>query len=79
MRAAGFNPSTHELIAMKVQDVTPEYRKALETAGFKLNVSELINAKVMDITPEFIKQVRAHGFKDLNMDKIIQLKNADVL
>jgi len=41
-------------------------------------VSELINAKVMDITPEFIKQVRTHGFKDLNMDKIIQLKNADV-
>jgi beta-lactamase regulating signal transducer with metallopeptidase domain len=78
MRAAGFNPTTHELIAMKVQDVTPEYRKALETAGFKLNVSELINAKVMDITPEFIKQVRTHGFKDLNMDKIIQLKNADV-
>jgi beta-lactamase regulating signal transducer with metallopeptidase domain len=78
MRAAGFNPSTHELIAMKVQDVTPEYRKALETAGFKLDVSELINAKVMDITPDFIKQVRAHGFKDLNMDKIIQLKNADV-
>jgi hypothetical protein len=78
MRAAGFNPSTHELIAMKVQDVTPEYRKSLETAGFKLNVSELINAKVMDITPEFIKQVRTHGFKDLNMDKIIQLKNADV-
>ena len=63
---------------MKVQDVTPEYRKSLETAGFKLNVSELINAKVMDITPEFIKQVRTHGFKDLNMDKIIQLKNADV-
>ena len=78
MRAAGFNPSTHELIAMKVQDVTPEYRKALETAGFTLDVSELINAKVMDITPDFIKQVRAHGFKDLNMDKIIQLKNADV-
>ena len=78
MRAAGFNPSTHELIAMKVQDVTPEYRKSFETAGFTLDVSELINAKVMDITPEFIKQVRAHGFKDLNMDKIIQLKNADV-
>jgi beta-lactamase regulating signal transducer with metallopeptidase domain len=78
MRAAGFNPSTHELIAMKVQDVTPEYRKALESAGFEVNVSDLINAKVMDITPEFIKQVRTHGFKDLNIDKLIQLKNADV-
>jgi len=78
MRAAGFNPSTHELISMKVQDITPEYRSALEAAGYKLNVSELINAKVMDITPEFIRQVRTHGFKDLDIHKLIQLKNADV-
>ena len=78
MRAAGFNPSTHELISMKVQDITPEYRNALEAAGYKLNVSELINAKVMDITPEFINRVRSHGFKDMDIHKLIQLKNADV-
>ena len=33
----------------------------------------------MDITPEFVKQARAHGFKNLSIDKLIQLKNADVL
>jgi hypothetical protein len=33
---------------------------------------------VMDITPEFIAKVRSHGFKDLSLDKIIALKNADV-
>ncbi len=33
----------------------------------------------MEITPEFIEEVHAHGFKDLSMEQLIQLKNADVL
>jgi hypothetical protein len=78
IRAAGFNPDNGELIAMKVQGVTPEYRKALEDAGYKLSVSETIAAKVMNITPEFIAKVRAGGFKNLSVDKLIQLKNADI-
>jgi len=79
MRARGFDTSIDDLIAMKVHDVTPEYRQELERAGFKLGTSELIQAKVMDITPEFIKQAQAHGFKNLSINKLIQLKNADVL
>ncbi len=79
MRDAGFNPDAEEIVAMKIHEITPEYRKVLESAGFKLDVEDLISAKVMDITPEFINDVRAHGFKDLDMDQLIQLKNADVL
>ena len=71
------SPDTEELIALKVHDVTPEYRQALEAAGYK-RTQELIQAKVMDITPEFIEQARSHGFKNLNIQKLIQLKNADV-
>ena len=78
MRAAGFNPDTDELIALKVQGVTPEYRSALEAAGYKMDVDQLITAKVMDITPEFIAKVGAHGFKNLNIDQLINLKNANV-
>jgi beta-lactamase regulating signal transducer with metallopeptidase domain len=78
MRAAGFDPDNQQLIAMKVQDVTVEYRRALEAAGYKLDVSETIAAKVMDITPEFIAKVHAMGFKNLTIDKLIQLKNADI-
>jgi hypothetical protein len=33
----------------------------------------------MDITPEFIAKAQKHGFKNLSIDKLIQLKNADVL
>ena len=79
MRALGFEADADELIALKVHDVTAEYRDALAAAGYKLDAEEIIHAKVMDITPEFIAQVRAHGFKDLSMEQLIQLKNADVL
>jgi beta-lactamase regulating signal transducer with metallopeptidase domain len=79
MRDLGVNPDADEFIALKVHDVTPEYRQALEKAGYKLSVSETIAAKIMDITPEFIEKVRASGFKNMNVDKLIQLKNADIL
>ena len=79
MRALGFEPNADELIALKVHEVTAEYRDELAAAGYKLDVEEIIEAKVMDITTEFIEEVHAHGFKDLSMEQLIQLKNADVL
>ena len=75
MRATGFNiANIDELVAMKVHDVTPEYRKALEAEGFKPDTDEIIQAKVMDITPEFVAKVRLHGFKNLSIEKLIALK-----
>jgi bla regulator protein blaR1 len=79
LRAAGFNPSTHEIIAMKVHGITPDYRKMLEDAGYKLSASQLVSAKVMGVSPEFIQLAAAHGFKNLTFDRLIALKNADVL
>ncbi len=79
MRALGFEPDAEELIALKVHEVTAEYRDELAAAGYKLDVDEIIAAKVMEITTEFIEEVHAHGFKDLSMEQLIQLKNADVL
>jgi beta-lactamase regulating signal transducer with metallopeptidase domain len=79
MRALGFQPNADELIALKVHEVTAEYRDQLAAAGYKLDVEQIIEAKVMDITTEFIEEVHAHGFKDLSIDQLIQLKNADVL
>jgi hypothetical protein len=79
IRALGLNPSMSELIAMKVQDVTPEYIKALQTAGFKVSVNEIISAKVQDVTPEFIDRAVKHGFKDLTLQKLIQLRQLGIL
>jgi len=63
---------------MRIQGVTPEYVKALEAEGYKLNAHQVTEAKVMGITPEFIQKAKSHGFKDLSIEKLIQLKNADI-
>jgi beta-lactamase regulating signal transducer with metallopeptidase domain len=79
IHALGLKPSTNELISMRVQDVTPEYIKALQSAGFKLNVSQIISAKVQDLTPEFIERARKHGFQNLDLNKLIQLRQLGIL
>ncbi len=75
----GLHPGIGEVVGMKVQGITPEYVKALQASGFKLDVGDFIAAKVQGITPEFIENARSHGFKDLDMHKLIALKNAGVL
>lgn len=79
IRAAGINPDTGELIGMKVQGITPEYIKALQVAGLKFDAGNLIAAKVSGITPEFIREVQSHGFKNLDIEKLIELKHSGVL
>ena len=79
IRATGLNPDKDELIGLKVQGVTADYIKALQAAGFKPEVDDVISAKVMGVTPEFIRQAQSHGFKSLDLQKIIQLKQAGVL
>jgi beta-lactamase regulating signal transducer with metallopeptidase domain len=79
IRATGLNPDQDEWIALKVQGVTEDFIKGLQSAGFKPDVDEVVSAKVMGITPQFIELARSHGFKDLDLDKLIQLKNANVL
>jgi beta-lactamase regulating signal transducer with metallopeptidase domain len=79
IQATGLKPGGDDLIAMRVQGVTAEYIKALQAAGFKVNVDDVVSAKVQDITPEFIEKVRRHGFKDLDLDKLIELKRLNIL
>jgi len=79
IRAAGINPDADELIGMKVQGVTPEYVKSLQAAGLKLDPDDVISAKVSGLTPEFIREVQSHGFKNLDIEKLIELKHAGVL
>jgi beta-lactamase regulating signal transducer with metallopeptidase domain len=79
IRATGINPDKDEWIALKVQGVTPDFIKALQAAGFKPDADEVVSAKVMGITSQFIELARSHGFKDLTLDKLIQLKHANVL
>jgi beta-lactamase regulating signal transducer with metallopeptidase domain len=79
IRSTGLNPDKDEWIALKVQGVTADYIKGLQAAGFKPDVDEIVGAKVQGITPQFIELAKSHGFKNLNLDKLIQLKHAGVL
>ena len=79
IRATGLNPDKDEWIALKVQGVSEDFIKGLQSAGFKPDVDEVVGAKVQGITPQFIELARSHGFKNLDLDKLIQLKNANVL
>jgi len=78
MRALGFDANTEQIIGMKIQGVTPEYVKALAAEGYKLNAEQVTSAKIMGITPEFIQKAKSHGITNLTLDKLIQLKNADI-
>jgi len=64
---------------MKVQGVTPEYVKTLKSAGLKFDPDDLISAKVAGIDAEFIREAQSHGFKNLDLEKLIELKHAGVL
>ena len=79
MESLGIHANDDDLIGLKVQGVTSDYIKTLQAAGFKVDADDAISAKVQGITPEFIEKSRSHGFKNLDLEKLIELKHAGVL
>jgi len=69
----GFKPDANEIIAMKVQDITPEYVREMRAQGFDVDANELIAMKVQDITPEYRKRMESAGYK-LDANQLIQAK-----
>src|SRR5215470_3072717 len=63
MRAAGYNVDLDKYIAMKVQDITPEYAEQMTKAtGERPSADELIALKVQDVTPDYIARMRSAGY-----------------
>lgn len=79
MRATGLALNSDNLVGMKVQGITPDYVKSLQAAGFKVDADDCIGAKVAGVTPELIEKVRKHGFQNLDLEKLIELKQMGVL
>jgi beta-lactamase regulating signal transducer with metallopeptidase domain len=74
MKSAGLSDlSADDLIALKVQGVTPEYVRAIHDLGFQPDADGLVGLKVQGVTPEYIKELRALGFKP-DVDEIIGMK-----
>ena len=76
MAKAGFGkPSADDLIAMKVQGVTPEYVSELRAAGLQPgSIGDLISYRIFGVTPEFLAGMKAAGFDSIPPKKLIALR-----
>jgi len=78
-RELGLAPDFEGIIALNIHDVAPEYIAQVRALGLDADFEELIALRIHDITPEFIEDARSHGFTDLDVEKLVALKIADVL
>ena len=65
--------SIDELIAMKVQDITPEYIEGMRAMRFDPNVDELIAMKVQGVTPDYVDEIR-RLIADPGIEDLIAMK-----
>jgi hypothetical protein len=79
MKAAGYDVDLDKYIAMKIQDVTPEYAAAMSQLGFgKLSADQLIACKVQGVTPEFIAGLQKRGLEAKSLQDVISFRIFDV-
>lgn len=78
MQAAGLGDLTAEqLIAMKIQDVTPDYVRGMHDLGLRPSVDELIAMKIQSVTPEYVRDVRSLGLTP-DVDQLVAMRIQDV-
>jgi beta-lactamase regulating signal transducer with metallopeptidase domain len=75
MKAAGYDVDLDKLIAMKIQDVTPQYAQAMSQAGFgKLSADDLIACKIQGVSPETIAEMKKQGLEINNIHDAISFR-----
>jgi beta-lactamase regulating signal transducer with metallopeptidase domain len=65
--------SIDQLIALKIQNVTPEYVHSVHALALKPDVNELIAMRVQGVTPQLIRELRDAGLAQ-NIDQIIAMR-----
>jgi beta-lactamase regulating signal transducer with metallopeptidase domain len=74
MKAAGISDlDVDDLVALKVQGVTPEYVREMRASGMKVDADDLVAMKVQGVTPEYVKQMRA-AYPGIDTDTIVGFK-----
>jgi beta-lactamase regulating signal transducer with metallopeptidase domain len=78
LKAAGLTDlSVDMLVALKIQGVTPEYVRGIQTQGLHPDASGLIAMKVQSVTPEYVRDLRGLGLS-LDEQQVIAFKIQDV-
>jgi beta-lactamase regulating signal transducer with metallopeptidase domain len=79
MKAAGLGDLTvDQLIALKIQDVTPEYVREMQEQGLHPDAGNLVAMRVQGITPEYVRGLRASGLNpDQNQIIALKIQGAD--
>jgi beta-lactamase regulating signal transducer with metallopeptidase domain len=74
MKAAGLdNLTVDQLIAMKIQGITPEYVRGMHEQGLHPNADELVSMRIQGATPEYIHDLRSLGLNP-DADQIVAMK-----
>jgi beta-lactamase regulating signal transducer with metallopeptidase domain len=79
MKAAGYDVDLDKLIAMKIQNVTPEYAQAMSQLGLgKPSADDLIACKIQGVSPEVVAELKKDGldvksFQDAISDRIFHV------
>jgi beta-lactamase regulating signal transducer with metallopeptidase domain len=74
LRAEGITDlSVEQLIAMRVQNVTPEYVHSIHALGLKPDAGELIAMRIQGVTPDLIRELRNTGLA-LEISQIIAMR-----
>jgi len=79
LKSAGLdNLTVDELIALKTQDITPEYVRGLQEQGLHPDVNSLVAMRVQDVTPEYVKEFHDAGLNpDQNQLIALKVQGAD--
>ncbi len=78
LKAAGLaNLDVDQLVAFKVQGVTPEYVRELRASGVELTPGQVIAFKVQDVTPEYVREMKALG-QQIEPNNLIAMKVQDI-
>jgi len=79
MKAAGLGDLTvDQLIALKIQDVTPDYVREMQEQGLHPDAENLVAMRVQGITAEYVRGLRASGLNpDQNQIIALKIQGAD--
>ncbi len=74
MEAAGYkNLTVDQLVALKIQGVTPEYVGEIKAAGLNPDINQLIAMKIQGVSPAYLRDWKAAGI-DADINNAIAMK-----